>query len=223
MPTLNRSIALKIVPWLARLHVTPNQVTLLGLAAGLVAAARFGEGAASWLAGALWLQLSFILDNCDGSLARLQNRTSGFGSWLDTVSDCLVNMGLFYGIGAGLRQDTGQGFWLVSGVVAAVGVFFSYAMAFAVQVHRRGDAAWRHPDPPAGSEVDSQLVGFRKRAREDFSWIVLAAALAQHLEFLLWCGLGSSFAIGLVNLRSIVRAPGDEPAAFHGDDAQVST
>ena len=218
MSTLNRSIAQWIVPWLARLRLSPNQVTLLGLAAGLAAATRFAEGPESWLVGALWLQLSFILDNCDGTLARLQNRTSGLGSWLDTVSDCAVNIGLFYGIGTGLQRDTGQYIWLVGGLVTAVGVFFSYAMAFAVQVHRRGIDAWRHPDPPAGAEPDSRLVGFRKRAREDFSWIVLAGALAGHLGWLLWCGLGSSFAIGLGNLRAILRAPEGEPGVLHEDE-----
>jgi len=217
MATLNRSIGLRVVPWLALLRVTPNQLTLLGLAAGLIGATRFAEGPSGWLAGALWLQLSFILDNCDGTLARLQHRTSGLGSWLDTLSDCAVNIGLFYGIGVGLQHDTGQMIWQVGGLVTAVGVFFSYAMAFAVQVHRRGFDAWRHPDPPAAAEPDSRLVGFRKRAREDFSWIVLAGALGQHLGWLLWCGLGSSFAIGLVNLRTILR-PADDPIVDLNDD-----
>lgn len=106
----------------------------------------------------------------------------------------------------------------MGGLVTAVGVFFSYAMAFAVQVHRRGTDAWRHPDPPAEAEPDGQLVGFRKRAREDFSWIVLAGALAQHLGWLLWCGLCSSFAIGLVNLRTIGRAPEGETAGLQEDE-----
>jgi phosphatidylglycerophosphate synthase len=211
MPTLNRAIALRIVPLLAWLGISPNAVTLLGLAAGIVAATRFGDGREAWLAGALWLQASFILDNCDGSLARRLGRTSGFGSWLDTVSDCIVNMALFFAIGVGLYDDSGRVFWIGAGVVACVGVLFSYAASFAVQVHRRGDDAWRHPDPPAGSEPESQLVGFRKRAREDFSWIVLAAVLLHHLDVLLWAGLVSSFAIGYTNVRAIL-------AGTAGDD-----
>lgn len=221
MPTVNRAIAMRVVPLLVWLRLTPNQVTLFGLALGLIAATRFGQGAESWLAGALWLQLSFILDNCDGTLARLTDRSSGFGSWLDTVSDCLVNMGFFFGIAAGLARDTGKGLWLVCGGVAAAGVFFSYAMAFAVQVHRRGAAAWRHPDPPAGSQVDSQLVGWRKRAREDFSWIVLAAALLGGIEWLLWCGLASSFAIGLGNLRTIMRPSFAESDALPDNEIET--
>jgi phosphatidylglycerophosphate synthase len=221
MPTLNRRIALAVVPVLAWMRLTPNQVTVLGLLAGLFAATRFGHGTSGWLAGALWLQLSFILDNCDGTLARRLNRTSGFGSWLDTASDCLVNMAFFAAVAVGLHHDTGHLFWLVGGAVAAVGVFFSYAMAFAVQVHRRGAAAWRHPDPPAGSEPESELVGFRKRAREDFSFIVIAAVLLHHLEVLLWCGLISSYAIGLTNLRTITGRTAD--AAALADDEALPT
>jgi phosphatidylglycerophosphate synthase len=222
MNTLNRSIARVIVPVLARLRVTPNQVTLLGLGAGLVAAGHFREGAAGWIAGALWLQLSFILDNCDGILARLQGRVSGFGSWLDTLSDCIVNLAFFYSLGAGLAEDTDQVLWLWCGAATAIGVLFSYAMAFAAQVHRRGDDAWRHPDAPADGPPESTVVGLRKRAREDFSWVVLAAALAQHMGWLLWCGLLSSFAIGLVSLRELLRAPAEEPVPFPEGGAPVS-
>jgi phosphatidylglycerophosphate synthase len=205
MTTLNRGIAGAVVPVLARLPLTPNQVTLLGLAAGLLAAWHFQEGASGWLSGALWLELSFILDNCDGALARRQGRFSGFGSWLDTISDCIVNMAFFYALGAGLSRDYQEALWLRVGLLTAVGVFFSYAMSFAAQVHRRGAEAWRHPDPPAGGPPDSRLVALRKRAREDFSWVVLAAALAEHMAWLLGCGLLSSFAIGVAALRSILR------------------
>jgi len=237
MKTVNRSIAGAVVPVLARLPVTPNQVTLLGLATGLMAAWRFREGAAGWLGGALWLQLSFILDNCDGTLARRQGRTSGFGSWLDTISDCVVNLAFFYALGVGLYRDSGQVLWARVGMATAAGVVFSYAMAFAAQVTRRGVDAWRHPDPPAGGPPESTLVVLRKRAREDFSWVVLAAALAHHMGWLLYCGLVSSFAIGVTSLRSIHRtareatlpanapallAPVDEPWVLRDEDERLS-
>jgi phosphatidylglycerophosphate synthase len=211
--TVNRTIASAVVPVLARLPVTPNQVTLLGLAAGLVAAWRFRAGAAGWLAGALWLELSYILDNCDGALARRLGRLSALGSWLDTICDCLVNMAFFYGVGAGLFRDSQQILWLRMGEVTAVGVLFSYAMAFAAQVRRRGADAWRHPDPPPGGPPETTLTALRKQAREDFSWVVLAAAVAQHMAWLLGCGLVSSFAIGLASLRSILRDEGAAAAA----------
>ncbi len=223
MRTLNRSIALAVVPILARLPITPNVVTVVSLASGLAAAWCFSHGSAGWVAGALWLQLSFVLDNCDGSLARLTNRFSGFGSWLDTISDCVVNMAFFYGLGLGLYRDSGKPFWLAAATVTAIGVFFSYAGSFAAEVAHRGAEAWRHPDPPKTQEPT--LVGLRKRAREDFSWIVLAAAVAGHMVWLLWCGLVSSFLIGASGVRTVLRAQraARAPAAPAPDDAAVES
>jgi phosphatidylglycerophosphate synthase len=206
MRTLNRSIALAVVPILARLPITPNAVTVASLASGLAAAWCFSHGATGWIAGALWLQLSFVLDNCDGSLARLTNRFSGFGSWLDTISDCVVNMGFFYGLGLGLYRDSGKPFWLAVATITSIGVLFSYAGSFAAEVARRGPEAWRHPDPPRAQ--DGTLVGLRKRAREDFSWIVLGAAFTGHVAWLLWCGLVSSYLIGAAGVRTVLRAQG---------------
>lgn len=213
MRTVNRTVAGLLVPLLAATPITPNQVTLLGLAAGLMAAWRFGGGSAGWLAGALWLQISFVLDNCDGTLARRRGLASGFGSWLDTVSDCVVNVAFFHALGLGLYRDSGQGLWWWTGAVTAAGVSCSYAAAFAAQVHRRGAEAWRHPDPPPGAPAERPFVVWRKRAREDFSLVVLAAALAGHMAWLLLCGLVSSFAIAAASWWTIRHTPGFVPAA----------
>jgi phosphatidylglycerophosphate synthase len=203
MSTLNRRIARAVVPFLAQLPITPNHVTLVSLAFGLVAAGCFARGPDGWVWGALWLQAAYVLDNCDGELARRQGTSSGFGSWLDTVVDCVVHMAFFWALAAGL--DDGGGLWFAVGGVTAVGVFLSYAMAFAAQVHARGADAWRHPDPPAGSPPPrSAWVRFRKRWREDFSWIILGAALAGHMAWLVVAGLLSSFAIAIDNLRTVL-------------------
>jgi hypothetical protein len=81
-------------------------------------------------------------------------------------------------------------------------------MSFAAQVRARGADAWRHPDPPAGTPPSPRFwVRFRKRWREDFSWIILAAAAAEHMAWLLVVGLLSGLAIALDNLRTIRRTP----------------
>jgi phosphatidylglycerophosphate synthase len=203
--TLNRTLAVLVVPLLARTPVTPNQVTLAALVVGLVAAWAFAKGPTHAVEGALWLELSYVLDNCDGELARRQARMSGLGSWLDTVADLIVNAALFLSLGVGLSQAGGSPWWLTLGIAAAVGVVFSYVASFAVQVQRRGAEAWRHPDPPRDDATDGRIVGFRKRAREDFSWIVLAAAFAGHMGWLVVCGLAGGLAVGVTGLRTIVR------------------
>jgi len=73
--------------------VMPNQITLLGSLAGLVAAALVLRG--SWAAVAvagLLLQLHSILDSCDGEMARLRFQGSRLGQWLDSISDDIVDM-----------------------------------------------------------------------------------------------------------------------------------
>jgi len=124
--SINRRISQRVTPWLVPLRVTPNQVTLLSLAAGLIGAWHFREGTAgAWLAGALWLQLSYVLDNCDGELARLTGRSSGFGSWLDTISDCVIHTAFFFWLGVGVARSHTGPLWIWLGVLAAAGVFLA--------------------------------------------------------------------------------------------------
>ncbi|MCG3176688.1 MAG: hypothetical protein MOGMAGMI_01647 [Candidatus Omnitrophica bacterium] len=100
--TYNRAIASRLSPLLARTSLRPNDVTLLSLAAGLVCAWCMSLGTrAAMLSGALFLHLSFILDNCDGQIARIKNMQSRFGMWLDYVCDLLVDMALWVGLALG--------------------------------------------------------------------------------------------------------------------------
>ncbi len=70
---------------LAHLGVTPNMVTLLGLAGNVLAALWLAQGRITW---AGWLLL-FIwpLDALDGALARLRGAPTPFGGVLDSVTD----------------------------------------------------------------------------------------------------------------------------------------
>lgn len=113
-----------LVRRLARTPVTPNQLTALRLATGLVAVACFASG--DHLQGGLWFLASAFLDRADGELARISGRTSPTGHWLDLGSDAVVTSLVFVGIGAGLRSDTHLGSWalplgaLAGSAVAAI-------------------------------------------------------------------------------------------------------
>jgi phosphatidylglycerophosphate synthase len=68
--------------------ITPNQLTLASLAAGLGAAGCFATGTPYWLAlGALVYHVSFILGCCDGKLARLKGTGTPLGPWLNQLVD----------------------------------------------------------------------------------------------------------------------------------------
>ena len=83
---------------LARVGVSPNQVTvaggLLGAAGGLlVARGHPMVGLATWLG-------SRVLDGMDGVLARATGRGSAFGGYLDITFDMFAYSAMLLGIGA---------------------------------------------------------------------------------------------------------------------------
>lgn len=203
-PSLNRKISTWITPWLARIAITPNQVTMLALLVGLLAGWEFLQGgAAHWLRGALWFQAAYVLDNCDGTLARLTGRSSGFGSWLDTMTDLLIHMVFFLGLGVAVWRQDPQGPWLWLGILTAAGVFLCYLTSILRQVQRRGVKAWAHPDPPKGTEDSDLWSRARTLMRSDFSFVVLASALTGHMAWLLWSGLGGALVYCVSDLLGI--------------------
>jgi archaetidylinositol phosphate synthase len=106
-------------PWDARLAcrmvtplkdswVTPNYLTTVRLAIGLVAAAAFIPGTYGWSnLGALLLVLSNFLDHTDGELARLSGKGSHIGHLYDLASDAAVTIVMFVAIGVGVRAQPG--------------------------------------------------------------------------------------------------------------------
>ena len=85
-----------------RIGWSPNAITLLSFAIGLLAAASFAVGS-RWalVLGALLLQLSLVVDCVDGEVARATRRFSALGAWLDAstdrVKEFLAYAGLAYG------------------------------------------------------------------------------------------------------------------------------
>ena len=81
---------------LSRLGVTPNGVTLMGLALSLVSAVVIATG---YLAvGGAVLLVSATLDMMDGVLARLTGRASDAGALLDSVADRVAEASVLLGV-----------------------------------------------------------------------------------------------------------------------------
>ncbi len=81
---------------IARTGVSPNTLTLIGLAVGLVAAIFFARGE-QLLAGITLLVAGFF-DIIDGAVARVLRRETAFGGVLDSVVDRYVDFMIFAGI-----------------------------------------------------------------------------------------------------------------------------
>jgi CDP-diacylglycerol--glycerol-3-phosphate 3-phosphatidyltransferase len=81
---------------LVRARVRPNQLTVLGLGVSVVAAYAFAQGRLR--IGAALLAVAGLFDFFDGSLARLANRVSAFGAFLDSVVDRYSDLVVLLGI-----------------------------------------------------------------------------------------------------------------------------
>lgn len=80
-----------------KLRITPNQISMLALLAGIASASLFFQR--QFLAGSLALILSAVFDLVDGSVARMTNAHSDFGAVFDWIVDKYVDALVLLGIG----------------------------------------------------------------------------------------------------------------------------
>lgn len=82
--------------FLNRLGLTPNSITLLGLAGTTVGAYFLSQG--KMTTGAFILLASVLVDAFDGTMARLRGEPSDFGGFVDSVSDRYAELITFGGL-----------------------------------------------------------------------------------------------------------------------------
>ena len=80
-----------------KLRITPNQISMLALLAGISCAFLFFQR--QYLLGSLALILSAIFDLVDGSVARMTDAHSNFGAVFDWIVDKYVDALVLLGIG----------------------------------------------------------------------------------------------------------------------------
>jgi phosphatidylglycerophosphate synthase len=127
----DRAISLAVSRRLAGTRVTPNQMTLVSVAIGLIGAPFFlsPRPEIQVIGGVLFL-LHSILDGCDGELARLKFQESRFGGTLDFWGDNLVHMAVFGAMGLGLARATGHRWPLVCGATAVIATAASASFVY---------------------------------------------------------------------------------------------
>ncbi len=114
---------------MVRTPLSPNQITLLSAGIGLFAASCF-LWADYWLSllGAVLLQVSIVLDCCDGEVARVRFEESRFGDWLDIACDTLVHIAIFVGIGFGVWQAHETSHAVELGVALVLGGMLAFPL-----------------------------------------------------------------------------------------------
>jgi len=194
----NRKCSRWLTHWFLQTPLTPNAITLLATAVGLVGAGAFAIGGyLTGIIGALLFQLSAILDCCDGEVARIKFMESPFGEQLDIILDNVVHIALFAGMAWGVSFGKGGGcpgaggcdhtwgFWaLLFGGLAIFGNVAAFAVVHAAMRVRRD------MDQSRRARIDFIL---NRLVSRDFSVIIFAFALIGHLEwFLLLAAIGSN-------------------------------
>jgi hypothetical protein len=121
--TIVHRIVRPAVRTLAKTPVTPDHLTILRFATGLVSAAAFVLGGRRWIdIGAAVFLLSALLDRADGELARQTNRFSRHGHRYDLLADWSAGAAAFIGLGVGARFGPLGPAAPLLGVLAATGV-----------------------------------------------------------------------------------------------------
>lgn len=93
-----RRNAQRLAAAVARLPVTPNQITVAGMLATFVAAALAGFG--YLLAAAVVLAFAGTFDILDGALARVTRKSYPYGAFLDSTTDRYSEGAVYLGIAA---------------------------------------------------------------------------------------------------------------------------
>ncbi len=211
----------------AHIGFSPNQVTVISLVVGLLAALAFWGGSRPWLViGAILLLASFVLDCVDGQLARYTLQFSARGAWLDAVFDRTKEVAAFAGLAAG-----GSSLWTLATIALGLQVFrhmvdFSYAANLRRTEARVLPMEQRLDDVGGGAEASAAraavgalgkadriaFLRYIKRSiafpiGERFAVISLVAAFAGAREVfvvvLLWGALATLYTTGGRVLRSV--------------------
>ena len=178
----------KLFTWLAvRLKLTPNQVTLISFAIGLLSAYEFSKGS-FWtiFTGAVLLQLSIIIDCVDGELARYTRQFSQLGAWLDAITDRIKEYLVFYALAYGAAKQ-GRDLW-----IPAIGMMIFQTFRHLSDYNFARINKFRTPEPVAMSfEIKSDgyiVVEREKRSRLEYwskkavqfpigeRWLVISAS-----------------------------------------------
>ena len=179
--TLNRPVSIAVSSLVVETPLTPNQMSVICFVLALGAAALMV--AQQFIAGALLMHVSSVLDGCDGEVARLKYQSSKLGGWLDTIFDDISNNTFALCTGIGLYFQHASPFGTVLLVMAATG--FVLTIPIVAATYRRliragtsdsGQLDWSGGDTGAGWRrfVTSYLAPLVKRDAYLFVFLILA-------------------------------------------------
>ncbi len=128
-----RQYMLHVGKWFARIGVTPNMATVIGLVLNIAVAAVIASGHPRW--GGIFLLVASAFDMVDGAIARSTGSTSKFGGFLDSTLDRYSEVVVYLGLLIWLNQTRDDHIGSVLILTASSGaLMISYARARAEAV-----------------------------------------------------------------------------------------
>lgn len=114
-----------LVPRFAARNITPNMVSLTGMASGILAAGAYYHYASPVMAvaGFAAMIIWHIMDGADGQLARTTKSYSEMGKILDGVCDYITFISVYIALALALAAEGRDGIWaivLASGALHAI-------------------------------------------------------------------------------------------------------
>jgi len=183
---LDRGLSTRLSRVLVRTALRPNHITAIGTVVGLLGAWCFAHGAYwSNLLGAVLFWCAVIIDGCDGEVARLKFQETRYGGLYDVVTDNIVHVAVFIGLGMGyFGSVAGIDVRLFIGLL--VGGFLSALAATYFCLLRHPPVQHLQPRSTRGRIRQRLLRGFEALMNRDFAYLLLLLAVIDRLGWFLW-------------------------------------
>ena len=164
-----------VINFLYPLPVTPTQITIVSLLAGLISFGCYTIDSSTGLIwGALFLYLKIFLDNVDGNLARVRGEVSRLGRFLDSLTDFIVSFLIYFALTSRLFNETSDSWYWFLGSFAFLScllhcsyfVFYlvRYTSTVGTYLYNRVDENFSEEDSEAYKKGElSALVYFLQR------------------------------------------------------------
>ena len=174
----NRKLSGPLTRWFLKTSITPNQITLLSFAIGLISALLFLKGDYYYnILGVAIFQFSAVLDCCDGEVARIKSMQSRLGKWLDIVCDNIVHIAIFLAIAWSFYILENSPFYLILGGFSSLGVSLSLWLVMLSERRRKNTEMIKTGTAKGIADM---------LTNRDFSVILLLFTVIGKLDWFLW-------------------------------------